>query len=116
LEQQEGRIEFRNAHLSLDVSHYPFAQRPAPGQECVLGVRPECIEIGHGDGAPNLLTAPVTLVEAMGATRVLWLDFFGTPIAGVVQDQQVVEIDHPVAFNIRSQRISLFDAASELRL
>ena len=116
LEQREGRIEFCNAHLSLDVSHYPFAQRPAPGQECVLGVRPECIEIGHGDGAPNLLTAPVTLVEAMGATRVLWLDFFGTPIAGVVQDQQVVEIDHPVAFNIRTQRISLFDAVSELRL
>jgi multiple sugar transport system ATP-binding protein len=116
IEQREGRTMFCNEHLSLDVSHYPFKQQAVHAQECVLGVRPECIEIGHGDGAPNLLTAHVTLVEAMGATRVLWLDFFGTQIAGVVQDQQVVEIDHPVTFNIRTQRISLFDADTEQRL
>jgi len=116
IEEREGRTMFRNDHLSVDVSHYPYKERPLQGQECVLGVRPECIEIGHGDGAPNLLYAHVTLVEAMGATRVLWLDFFGTQIAGVVQDQQMVEIDHPVAFNIRTQRISLFSAATEQRL
>ena len=116
IEQQDGRTVFRNEHLSVDVSHYPFKERPVQRQECVLGVRPECIEIGHGDGAPNLLTADVTLVEAMGATRVLWLDFFGTQIAGVVQDQQMVEIGHPVAFSIRTKRISLFEAATEQRL
>jgi multiple sugar transport system ATP-binding protein len=116
IEERDGLTLFCNEHLSVDVSHYPFKQHPVQGQECVLGVRPECIEIGHGDGAPNLLYAHVMLVEAMGATRVLWLDFFGTQIAGVVQDQQTVEIDHPVAFHIRSQRISLFDAATEQRL
>ena len=114
--EREGRLVFSNEHLSVDVSHYPFKQRPEPGQQCVLGVRPECIEIGHGDGAPNLRYAHVTLVEAMGATRVLWLDFFGTQIAGVVQEQQAVEIGQPVAFNIRTQRISLFDEGTEQRL
>jgi len=116
LEERAGRIEFRNEHLCLDVMHYPFKLPVSPGQQCVLGVRPECIETGRGDGSDKLLYAHVSLVEAMGAHRVLWMDFFGTQIAGIVQDQQSVEVDHPVAFTIRTQRISLFDADTEQRL
>jgi multiple sugar transport system ATP-binding protein len=60
--------------------------------------------------------ASVSLVEAMGAHRVLWLDFHGTQVAGIVQDQQQIETEKDISFSIRSKRISLFDGASEQRL
>jgi multiple sugar transport system ATP-binding protein len=116
LESAGGRTTFRNAHMALDVSGYAFRQPALERQECVLGVRPEDIDVGNSDGAPSLMQAGVSLVEAMGAHRVLWLDFFGTQVAGIVQDQQVAATDRPVAFSIRGKRISLFDGASERRL
>jgi multiple sugar transport system ATP-binding protein len=56
----------------------------------------------------------VSLVEAMGAHRIVWLDFHGTPVAGIVQDQR--HIGPEATFAIRAGRVSLFDAASEQRL
>ncbi len=116
LELTDGRTVFRNAHMALEVSGYAFRQRPLDKQECVLGVRPEDIDIGNSDGAAHPMRAGVSLLEAMGAHRVLWLDFFGTQVAGIVQDRQVIATERPLAFAIRAKRISLFDGASERRL
>jgi multiple sugar transport system ATP-binding protein len=116
IERQGDKTIFSNEHMSVDVTGYPFKQQPSGKHACVLGVRPEDIDVGNSDGAANLMRAGVSLVEAMGAHRVLWLDFFGTQVAGIVQDQQVVAADRPVAFSIRGKRISLFDGASERRL
>jgi multiple sugar transport system ATP-binding protein len=57
---QGGQVVFRNEHLTLDVSAYPFAQTAIDGQACVLGVRPEDIDIGNRDGASNTATGTVT--------------------------------------------------------
>ncbi len=116
LERADGRTMFRNAHMALDVSGYAFRQPPTDRQECVLGVRPEDIDIGSSDQMANPMLAGVSLIEAMGAHRVLWLDFFGTQVAGILQDQQEIAAERPVAFSIRGKRISLFDGASERRL
>lgn len=116
LSVQGAQVVFRNDHLTLDVSAYPFAQAAVDGQGCVLGVRPEDIDIGNRDGAANAVTGTVTLIEAMGAHRVVWLDLHGTPVAGIVQDGLAVEGEQTIAFSIRGQRVSLFDAASEQRL
>jgi multiple sugar transport system ATP-binding protein len=116
LEQQGARILFSNEHLSVDVTGYPFRQPPAGKHACVLGVRPEDIDVGNCDGADQAVCASVSLVEAMGAHRVLWLDFHGTQVAGIVQDQQQIETEKDISFSIRSKRISLFDGASEQRL
>ncbi|ELX08248.1 sn-glycerol-3-phosphate import ATP-binding protein UgpC [Janthinobacterium sp. HH01] len=116
LEQEGGRTLFRNDHMSVDVTGYPFKQQPSGKHECVLGVRPEDIDVGNCDGADNVVCASVSLVEAMGAHRVLWLDFHGTQIAGIVQDQQNIETEKDISFSIRTKRISLFDGAGEQRL
>lgn len=116
LERQGGRTLFRNEHLAIDVSDYQFSQQPAGARDCVLGVRPEDIDVGNRAGADNAARATVSLVEAMGAHRVLWLDFHGTQVAGIVQDQQIIETDKDIAFAIGTTRLSLFDAASEQRL
>jgi multiple sugar transport system ATP-binding protein len=118
LESHDGRTLFRNEHLSIDLTAYPFAQPPAGARDCVLGVRPEDIDIGNTDGAraDSVVRATVSLVEAMGAHRVLWLDFHGTQVAGIVQDQQRIDTDTDIPFAIRTKRLSLFDGASEQRL
>ena len=116
LEQHGGRTLFRNEHLAVDVTDYPFSQPQVGTRDCVLGVRPEDIDVGNSDGADSVVSATVSLVEAMGAHRVLWLDFHGTQIAGIVQDQQTIDSDKDISFSIRTKRLSLFDGASEQRL
>ncbi|NRR33705.1 ABC transporter ATP-binding protein [Oxalobacteraceae bacterium] len=112
LEQRAGRTLFRNAQLELDVSAYDFIDPVTERRDCVLGVRPEDIVSGAGRG----LKATVSLVEAMGNHRVLWLDFEGSQVATIVQDLEPIEADQPREFAILSERISLFDGASEQRL
>ncbi len=118
LEQQGGRAIFSNQHLSVDVTGYPFKQPLTGKHDCVLGVRPEDIDVGHGDGVAvsAAVRATVSLVEAMGAHRVVWLDFHGTQVAGIVQDQLQIETEKEISFSIRTNRISLFDGATEQRL
>jgi multiple sugar transport system ATP-binding protein len=118
-QQQVGNISktiFSNEHMSVDVTGYPFKQPQTGKHACVLGVRPEDIDVGNNDGADNVVSASISLIEAMGAHRVLWLDFHGTQVAGIVQDQQQIETEKAISFSIRTKRISLFDGASEQRL
>nr|WP_315258387.1 ABC transporter ATP-binding protein [uncultured Duganella sp.] len=116
LEQQGGKTIFSNEHLSVDVTGYPFKQPLSGKHACVLGVRPEDIDVGHSDGVGSSVRASVSLIEAMGAHRVVWLDFYGTQVAGIVQDQQQIETEKDINFSIRTSRISLFDGATEQRL
>lgn len=105
-----GGAWFRNDQLALDVSRYPFRQPPVHGQPVVLGVRPEDVDAGSA-GTPGSYRAPVTLVEAMGAHRVLWHDFHGCEVAAIVPDDRAGG-----AFTLRPERISLFDEATTQRL
>ncbi|WUR15804.1 ABC transporter ATP-binding protein [[Empedobacter] haloabium] len=111
LARQDGRVVFDDGHLALDVSAYPFRQPPADGQACVLGVRPEDVEV-RADGPCQ---GNVALVEAMGAHRVLWLDHHGTQVAAIVQDEHPA-VAGSAAFALRPAHISLFDEASTRRL
>ncbi|MBB3219685.1 ABC transporter ATP-binding protein [Pseudoduganella umbonata] len=105
--ETDGAIRFTDGHMALDLSHYPFRQRPAHGQSVVLGVRPEDVEVSAGGAC----RAPVTLVEAMGAHRIVWHDYHGTQVAAIVQD------DRPGgAFSLRAGQVSLFDETSTQRL
>lgn len=107
LAAEGGRTLFRNEHMSVDLSGYAFRQPPVSGMRCVLGVRPEDTVVSSG----GQYRAGTTLVEAMGAHRVLWMDFHGTQLAAIVQDER-----EGGAFSIRSEAVSLFDEATELRL
>src|SRR5471030_2294151 len=90
LEEREGGIAFRSGSVTLDVSAYAFKQAPTEGQTCVLGVRPEDISVGQG--LPY--QAGISLVEAMGNHKVVWLDFNGNQIASVAQEQDVIDAGH----------------------
>ncbi|MBB5609514.1 MULTISPECIES: ABC transporter ATP-binding protein [unclassified Janthinobacterium] len=111
LHHEAGGIAFRSGSVTLDVSAYAFKQAPTEGQTCVLGVRPEDISVGQG--LPY--QAGISLVEAMGNHKVVWMDFHGNQIASVAQEQDVIDAGH-TTFSIRTAQASLFDGVSELRL
>ncbi len=85
---------------------------PRPGAvKATLGVRPEHISLAPG----GPLQGRVTLVEPMGAHRVVWLDCAGKPLSCIVQGSRAIAPDDTVAFAIDAQRVSLFDPDSGKR-
>jgi multiple sugar transport system ATP-binding protein len=107
-----GTVRFEHAQLALDVGSYPFRQPPADGTRCVLGIRPEDVQLG-----PALAyQAHVSLVEPMGNHRVIWLAYHDCQISAIAQDKATIVVDQALSFDFDSAHISLFDEASGERL
>ena len=108
-----GHLAVDAAGCRLDLADYSLSgPRPAHGQSVVLGVRPEHIRIGDGarfDGR-------VSLVERMGNAQVVWIDWRGNLVSCLSHDAREFKSDELVRFDIDASRLSVFDAASELRL
>ncbi|WP_342119596.1 ABC transporter ATP-binding protein [Pseudoduganella sp. OTU4001] len=83
----------------------------APAGRAVLGVRPEHIALEPGGPA----LGRVTLVEPMGAHRVVWLDCGGKQLSCIVQGGKAIAPDDAVSFAIDAQRACLFDPDSGKR-
>ncbi|GAB7524386.1 ABC transporter ATP-binding protein [Paraburkholderia sp. 2C] len=124
---QNDGVQFVGAHLTLDVSRYPFRAAPAAGRPCVLGVRPEDVRVRIGGsgaesaGMPEAAgsageRAKVSLVEPMGNHRVIWLDYHGAQIASIDQQKTPVAVGDTTALTVDGAHISLFDEASSMRL
>ncbi len=79
--------------------------------KAVLGVRPEHISLVPGGPQQGR----VTLVEPMGAHRVVWLDCGGKQLSCILQGSRSLAPDDTVAFEIDAQRASLFDPDSGKR-
>ena len=77
----------------------------------VLGVRPEHISLA----AAGPMQGRVTLVEPMGAHRVVWLDCGGKQLSCIVPGGRAIAPDDMVSFAIDAQRVSLFDPDSGKR-
>ena len=112
LRREDGGVRFRNEHIDIDVSDYPFLRTPPENLQCVLGVRPEDVAIDPAFGHRGT----VSLVEPMGNHRVIWLDYHGAQIASIAQDTATVEVDEITGFSIDGKRISLFDETGGNRL
>ena len=116
-----GQPRFESAALSVDLGHYAFQQTPAPGLPCVLGVRPESIKLLCGP--PELLLAPhvhgqarVSLVEPMGSSQIVWVDLAGTLMSVQLDAQATPQRDGVVGLQLQCAELSVFDAATQVRL
>ncbi|HZZ12475.1 MAG TPA: ABC transporter ATP-binding protein [Paraburkholderia sp.] len=124
LQKRDGSIYFRAAHLSFDVSHYPFKGEPPEALPCVLGVRAEDVHVGAMSGMQEEAAmngsmrepASVALVEPMGNHRVVWLDYHGVQVASIDQSKTPVQVGDTATFSFDSAHISLFDEAGGARL
>ena len=111
-----GRVAFESAALAIDVSRYAFASTPADGQAVVLGVRPESLSLLAPADARVAARARVALVEPMGANQVVWLDAAGVSLSVNLEAKALPVEGSEVGIAVDAADLSLFDAASQLRL
>ena len=90
---------------------------PGPGDApvaAVLGVRPEHLTLHPaGDAWPQ---AEVTLVEAMGAHEVVWLDMQGHKLSAIAPAADVHRIGDRLGVQMDLDRASVFDPVSQERI
>jgi len=91
-----------------------FIEGEAAGAPAVLGVRPEHLAL-HPAGAAHP-EAEVTLVEAMGAHEVVWLDLQGQKLAAIVPAADAHRIGDRVGVRMAVDRASVFDPVSQERI
>jgi multiple sugar transport system ATP-binding protein len=85
-----------------------------PGVAAILGVRPEHLALHPaGSGRP---AAEVTLVEAMGAHEVVWLDMQGQRLAAIAPATGEHRIGDLVGVQMDLDRASVFDPVSQERI
>jgi multiple sugar transport system ATP-binding protein len=111
--QSDGqRMKFVSTHVTIGASAYNFKTPATNGRNVVLGIRPEHIRVGIQNGMRGV----VSLIESMGNHHVVWIDYRGLSLAGIVQDLGGVRLESEVCFEIDGSRISLFDQITEQRL
>ncbi|MCM5679078.1 ABC transporter ATP-binding protein [Schlegelella sp. S2-27] len=115
LERDHGRVLFRSACATVDVSGYAFQHTAVHGAKTVLGIRPEHITLKALNGAQTG-SARISLVEPMGAHLVTWLDAHGQSLAVQSAADQEMPPDQVVGFEIDASKVSLFDAPTQQRL
>jgi len=86
-----------------------------PGVAAILGVRPEHLAL-HPAGGGVHPEAEVTLVEAMGAHEVVWLDMQGQRLAAIVPATGEHQIGHRVGVQMDLDRASVFNPVSQERI
>jgi multiple sugar transport system ATP-binding protein len=114
LVQENTRLIWRSAGLSLDVTDYGFAVPRREGR-AVLGLRPEHIALVAAD-QPADGRATVSLSEPMGANVVLWLDMNGQAIAVDTESHTSHRRGDALGLRVDTRHLSLFDADTGARL
>ncbi|HEY9024819.1 MAG TPA: ABC transporter ATP-binding protein [Burkholderiaceae bacterium] len=85
-----------------------------PGVQAILGVRPEHLSLHPAGGVHP--EAEVTLVEAMGAHDVVWLDMQGQRLAAIAPATGAHQIGHRVGVQMDLDRASVFNPVSQERI
>jgi multiple sugar transport system ATP-binding protein len=116
----KGRIENTGEGLSflagdrrLSLSGYQFATAPSAGQEAVLGVRPEHLEI-TGTGIWPGFT--VDIVEPMGADTVIWCSDGLGSLQVRTTGSRKASPGESLTLQVDSTQVSLFAADTGERL
>jgi multiple sugar transport system ATP-binding protein len=85
------------------------------GQEVVLGIRPETIELAAGETA-STLDGLIELLEPTGADTMVVLSVGGVAVTARVKPGELRQTGRPVRLAIDMSRASLFDPKTELRI
>src|ERR687889_1327284 len=116
----KGRLENTGEGLSflagdrrLSLSGYPFITAPSAGQDVVLGVRPEHLEISSTGIWPGFT---VDIVEPMGADTVIWCsDGMGSVQVRTSGSRKATPGDN-LTLHVDPSQVSLFSAETGERL
>ena len=103
--------------VGIDLSGYPFAQRPAPGTRLAIGLRPEHFALGDGGGAA-VFELPLRTSERAGADATAFLAA-GEELMAVRVDPSELNGLKPgdaVRASFPKDQLNVFDAGTGRRL
>jgi multiple sugar transport system ATP-binding protein len=116
----KGRIEgngsgpeFVSGKRRLPLTGYQFSGKPVPGQDIVLGVRPEHLDVAE---AGNWSGFKIDIVEPMGADTVIWCSDGEGSIQVRTTGNKRAAPGEPLALGVDASKISLFAADTGERL
>jgi multiple sugar transport system ATP-binding protein len=113
LENSGNRPIFVSGQRHLPLNGYEFTGNPIPGQEIVLGVRPEHLEIVEGGAWPGF---QVDIIEPMGADTVIWCRDSGGSLQVRTSGNTRISVGQHLTLGIDALQVSLFDPHSGERL
>jgi multiple sugar transport system ATP-binding protein len=106
-------LEFTNGARNLPLAAYNFTAPPQAGQDVILGVRPEHLELGEAGNWPGF---KVDIVEPMGADTVIWCGDGKDTIQLRASGSSKAEPGQPVTLGVDPAQVSVFAAESGERL
>ena len=120
----KGRLEGRNGapafvagQRQLPLDGYAFAGNASPGQEVVLGVRPEHLETAEAAASPAAWPGfKIDIVEPMGADTVIWCSDGAETIQVRQNSNRKSAPGERLALQFDPAQVSVFAAASGDRL
>jgi multiple sugar transport system ATP-binding protein len=110
----DGEPWFEIPGLRHPLAGYRFRAAPAAGQPVVLGIRPEHVHVGGNGGLTH--PAAVELIEPMGAETLVWTKVAGEPLSIRLDGDTQITAGQALPVAFPPDRLSLFDAATGIRL
>jgi multiple sugar transport system ATP-binding protein len=117
LTSESGGSALRANDIVVPLGRRSPPDEIAAGRAATLGIRPEDIIIG--DAAANCdfrWNAPIVLRESLGSETLLWSSLAGSRIAIKTAARVVANVGDSLPAGFVSERVSLFDAQTEMRL
>ena len=102
--------------VNLSLNGYRFRSTPAPGQEVILGIRPEHVMLTSEGPSEHLVDAEALFMEPMGADTLGWFQCGEHRVSARLIPQSARGLTGRVRLSLLADHVSLFDAASEIRL
>jgi multiple sugar transport system ATP-binding protein len=105
--------EFVSGKRRLPLASYDFTGRPSSGQDVILGVRPEHLDIGEAGTWPGF---EIDIVEPMGADMVIWCSDGDGAIQLRTSGNRKATRGDRLALGLDAKQVSLFAAETGERL
>jgi len=103
-------------NVRLPLNGYRFRSSAAPGQEVILGIRPEHVVVANYGIQDGVFDAETVFMEPMGADTLGWFQCGEHRVSARLVPQAARGLSGRVRLSLLADHVSLFDPSSGLRL
>ena len=101
----------------MDLKGYETVEGQAPDTEAWLGIRPEHILSGdNAKGCSFVGEATIEIVDPMGSDTLVWASLAGQSIRVRTEGQSSLKVGETLKIGFNTDKLSIFDTATELRV
>jgi multiple sugar transport system ATP-binding protein len=111
---QAPAVQVGSAQLPLAA--YRFRTAPVPGQEVIVGIRPDHVVLAQNEALETTAEAETLFAEPMGADTLGWFQFGEHRLSARLVPRVARGLCGRVRLALLSDHVSLFDPISEARL